>query len=146
MLQGISNTLSSLPFASIGCTAAGLFLARNLIAAGAYKIASIGAESISSKNAEAWNQTSNEYMARATKNGVRDLTAIAAAGLIAIGIASGFAKEKTLEVPKEESGFVTDYALPALKTALIVGVFKAGTFFPRKRSLRFYHEKDHFRF
>lgn len=136
-MQGISNIASSLPWTSIGCTAAGLFLARNLIAAATYKIASLGAEFTASKNAEVWNQTSNEYLTLFKKNGLRDLTATAAAGLIAVGVTSGFAKEKTLEAPKDESGF-SDYAWPMLKTSLIVGSsFKVGTLFPQKRPKRF---------
>jgi hypothetical protein len=125
MFQGISNTLSSLPLTGIACTAAGLFLGRNLIAAGAYKIASIGAEFISSKNAEPWNQTSKEYLTLAKKNGLRDLTATGAtAGLIAIGVASGFAKGKTSkeDSPKDESGSLSNYAWSALKAGLIFGL------------------------
>lgn len=120
MLQGISNTISSLPFASIGCTAAGLFLARNLITAAVHKTASIGAGLVGSKNAAEWNQASNESLALAKKNGFRDLTA--AAGLITIGVTSFASQHATEKVPqKEEPGFFQDYGLPTLKAVGLVG-------------------------
>jgi hypothetical protein len=123
MLQGISNTLASLPVAGIACTTTGLYIGRNFCAAALYKIGSIGAKVMASKNTSEWDQTSHEYLTLAKKNGIRDLTA--AAGLITIGLASEYAKEKT--PPKEESSYLQDYGLPVaaggglLAVGLVIG-------------------------
>lgn len=120
MLQGISTTVSSLPLASMGCTAAGLFLAKDFIKAVVDKTASIGADLIASKNAAEWKQASNESFALAKKNGFRNLTA--AAGLIAIGVTSFASQNAAEKAPqKEESGFFQNYGLPTLKGVGLVG-------------------------
>lgn len=109
MLQGISNTFSSLPIASIGCTAAGLFIGKRFCTAAFHKAGSIATNLFGSKNASEWSEASKESFTLAKKDGIRDLTA--AAGLIAIGLASGRAQEKAL--PKEEPGYIRNYGLPA---------------------------------
>jgi hypothetical protein len=120
MLQGISNTIASLPVASIGCTAAGLYIGRKWCAAGIYKAGGIGANLIGSKSAAAWNQVSDEYIKIAKKDGFRDLTA--ATGLIVLGLASGFTKEKIPE--KEES--ISNFPFRAVGISLFVGYLFGG--------------------
>jgi hypothetical protein len=118
MLQGISNAVGSLPVASIACAATGLFIGRKFCTAAVYKAGSIGANFIESKNAAEWNQASSESLILAKKDGIRDLTA--AAGLIAIGVASFTAQHAEEKVPqKEESGFFQDYGWPTLKGVCI---------------------------
>lgn len=123
MLQGISNTIGSLPVASMACTATGLYIGRNWCAAAAYKVGSLGANLIASSKAEEWNQASAEYLKIAKNDGIRDLAA--AAGLIAIGLASGSPQEKAL--PKKEEWKPTlNYVLPAVGvlTGFTVGGYK----------------------
>lgn len=126
MLQRISNTIGSLPVASIGCAAAGLYIGRKWCVAAAYKVGSIGANLIASKKGSEWNQTSGEYFKIAKKEGIRDLTA--AAGFIALGLATSSAQEKSL--PKEEkSSSVLNYVWPVVGglTCFTLGGYKMGT-------------------
>lgn len=118
MLQGITNTIGSIPMANVACVATGLLIGRNFCGAAAYKTGSIVANLVASKKAVEWNQASDEYFTRAKKNGIRDLTA--AAGLIAIGLASGRTEEKVCL--KEESGTFRDYAASLFKIFIIVNV------------------------
>lgn len=87
MLEGISNTVASLPLASIGCTAAGLYLGRRWCEAGIYQAGRIGANIVGSKNAAEWDQASEESLKHAKKDG--NLHLIAAVSLVAIGLYPG---------------------------------------------------------
>lgn len=123
MLPGISNTIRSLPVASMTCAAIGLYLGRNWCAAGFYKTASLVGNVVAYNKAVEWNQTGNEYLTLAKKDGLRNVAA--AASLIAIGLASGYNQEKVL--PKEEeSKSIQKYLSPVLGgvAGFIIGGYK----------------------
>lgn len=114
MLEGISNTFGSVQAASIGCAAVSLYLNRRWCVAAFHKAGSIGANLIGSKNAAEWNQASVESLTLAKQNMFRDLTA--ATGLIVLGLASGFTKEK---IPQQEEA--SNFPFRAVGISLFVG-------------------------
>lgn len=115
MLERISNTFGSLQAASIGCAAASLYLNRRWCVAAFHIAGKTGAKLFGSKNAEEWNQASVASLALAKKNMFRDLTA--ATGLIVLGLASGFTKEK---IPQQEEA-VSNFPFRAVGISLFVG-------------------------
>jgi hypothetical protein len=124
--QVLDSFKPAMPTISFASAAVGLFVGRNFFRAAGCKIVSIAARTLG-KNPAEWDEASDKYLKRVQKNAFRDLTVVSSCLVLAfISHSAGqddHFREK--EAQKLESGFINDYAIPALKGYGIIWISSA---------------------
>jgi hypothetical protein len=117
MLKEVLNkAASTLPISTMALAGVtfGAFAGRKLCCAAGCKIGGKVASLLGRESAVEWDQASDKYWTLAKKHAFRDLTA--GAGIVMLGLASGYAVESALKEPKKELSLFENYGMPVFST------------------------------